>query len=83
MGQCPDRTPGPLTIAHGQARYTTATGRQLEATVGSQGEFAMRLADPNVSEMQVSGTIDGTGTVRARQRGNSCSYDFVWQRQSS
>ena len=34
MGQCPNRTAGPLTIAQGQARYTTATGRQLEGTWG-------------------------------------------------
>jgi hypothetical protein len=83
MGRCPDRMPGPLTIAQGQARYTSATGRQFDGTVGSQGDFAMRLAEPNVSEMHVSGRIDGTGRIHARQRGNSCSYDFVWQKQST
>jgi hypothetical protein len=86
MGECPDRAAGPLTIAQGQARYTSATGRQLEGTVGSQGELAMRfLAPPDSNgyrpiELTVSGRIDGTGTVRARQRSNSCSYDFTWQK---
>jgi hypothetical protein len=54
MGVCPDRVPGPLTIVHGQARYTDA--------------------------LDVSGSIAANGTVRARQEGNSCSYDFVWQK---
>ena len=87
MGQCPDRRAGPLTIAAGEARYTSATGRQLEGTVGSQGELTMRLiAPPNSGggyrpiELIVSGTIDGTGTARARQLSNSCSYDFVWRK---
>ena len=86
MGQCPDRRAGPLTIAMGQARYTSATGRQLEGTVGSQGELAMRFVAPPGSggyrpiELIVSGRIDGTGTVRARQSSNSCSYDFIWQK---
>jgi hypothetical protein len=86
MGQCPDRRAGPLTIAQGQARYTSATGRKLKGTVGSQGELAMRLITPPSSgggyrpfEISVGGNIDGTGTVRARQKSNSCSYDFVWQ----
>ena len=83
MGHCPDRIPGPLTIIQGKVRYTSETGRQFEGTVGSQGEFAMRLAEPNVSEMHVSGVIDGAGAARVRQRGNSCSYDFVWGKQST
>jgi hypothetical protein len=86
MGQCPDRRAGPLTIAMGQAHYTSATGQQLKGTVGSQGELALRVSAPPTSggyrpiELIVSGTIDGSGTVRARQRSNSCSYDFVWQK---
>jgi hypothetical protein len=83
VGQCPDRTAGPLTVAQGQARYTSATGYQLQGTIGPQGELAMRSAGPGISrpiELSVSGRVDGTGTVRARQRSNSCSYDFVWQR---
>ena len=43
MLPCPDRIPGPLTIAQGEARYTTATGDQLEGTVGPQGELEMRV----------------------------------------
>lgn len=84
-GQCPDRRPGPLTIVQGQAQYTSATGYQLEGTVGSQGELAMRLVAPGGGgsqpiEISVSGRIDGTGTAHARQRSNSCSYDFIWQK---
>ena len=87
MGQCPKRRAGPLTVAQGRANYTTATGRQLEGTVGQQGELAMQLLAPPSSgggyrpfEIIVSGGINGTGTVRARQKSNSCSYDIVWQK---
>jgi hypothetical protein len=87
MGQCPARKAGPLTIVQGQAKYTSATGRQLEGTVGPQGDLAMRLITPPSSgggyrpfELIVSGNIDGSGTVRARQKSNSCSYNFIWQK---
>ena len=83
MGVCPDRMPGPLTIAQGQARYTDASGDHVDGTVGPQGELAMRAAGPGQSqpiEIRVSGQIDGAGTVRARQTSNSCNYDFVWQK---
>ena len=46
MGRCPDRAAGPLTIVNGQAGYTSATGRQLQGTVGPQGELTMRLMAP-------------------------------------
>jgi hypothetical protein len=86
MGQCPDRRAGPLTIMRGQAKYTSATGRRLKGTVGPRGELAMRLIAPPGSngyrptEISVSGNVDGNGTVRARQKSASCSYDFVWQK---
>src|SRR5262245_23334835 len=86
VGQCPDRRAGPLTIVQGQATYISATGRQLAGTVGPQGELSMRyIAAPSGSgyrpiELTVSGNIDSAGTVRARQRSSSCSYDFVWQK---
>ena len=87
MGQCPGRRAGPLTVVLGHARYTSATGRPLVGTVGSQGQLAMRLVAPPSSgggyrpfEMSVTGSIDGAGTVRARQKSNSCSYDFIWQK---
>jgi hypothetical protein len=90
MGQCPKRSAGPLTVAQGQARYTSVAGRQLQGTVGPQGEPAMRLIAPPTSggsyrpiEITVSGKIDDTGTVRARQKSYSCSYNFVWQKSSS
>ena len=88
MGFCPDRRPGPLHVAKGSARYTAATGYRLTGTVGPQGELAMRvIAPPNSSNagafplnINANGTIDSTGTARARQLGHSCSYDFVWQK---
>jgi hypothetical protein len=87
LGQCPDRRAGPLHIENGRVRYTTATGNKLRGTVGPQGELAMRIiTPPNTGggyrpvEINLSGSVDGSGTVRARQIGNSCSYDFVWQK---
>ena len=87
-GPCPERRAGPLHVAKGQARYTTATGYKLRGTVGPQGELEMHIvAPPNPSnagsapiDLVVNGTIDGSGTVRARQISHSCSYDFVWQK---
>ena len=87
MLQCADRTPGPLTIVNGQAKYTTETGYQLNGTVGPKGELVLRMltGGGNVHsrpmEMRTMAQIDGTGTVRARQTGGSCSYDYVWQKQ--
>ena len=73
MLPCPDRIPGPLTIAQGEARYTTATGDQLEGTVGPQGELEMRVMEVGGSrpmELRTSDAqIDSTGMVRARQVG--------------
>jgi hypothetical protein len=81
--QCPGRTPGLLTIVQGRARYTSDSGYRLRGAVGPQGELAMRASGPSGSqpiEIRVSGRIDDTGTVRARQTSNSCSYDFVWRK---
>jgi hypothetical protein len=87
MLPCPDRTPGPLTIVQGQARYNTETGYQLQGTVRSQGELemgVMAVGGSRPMEMRTSGAqIDGSGTVRARQIGGACSYDLVWQKQST
>jgi len=80
---CPDRAPGPLTILRGQAHYTAATGREVNGTVGPQGELVLRSVEPGDSrpnELAVDGRIDAAGTARVRQRGFSCSYDFVWQK---
>ena len=88
MGVCADRVAGPLTIAQGQAQYTTATGYQLAGPVGAQGQLAMRSLTPPGSngyqplDIIVSGNIDSTGTAHARQISNSCSYDFVWRKES-
>jgi hypothetical protein len=84
MLPCPDRIPGPLTIAQGQAQYTTASGNRLEGTVGQQGELEMRVMEVGGSrpmELRTSNAeINSAGTVRARQVGGACSYDFVWQK---
>jgi hypothetical protein len=89
-GYCPNRKPGPLHVANGEARYTTATGYKLRGTVGPQGELAMGLVAPSNARnagsqplnLSTNGQIDGSGTARVRQTGASCSYDFVWQKAS-
>ena len=43
MAPCPDRTPGPLAIQNGQARYTAETGHELLGTIGPNGELDMRM----------------------------------------
>ncbi len=89
LAQCPTRSADPLHIVNGVARYTTATGNKLRGTVGPQGQLAMRIiAPPNSGgsyrpvEINLNGSIDASGTLRARQIGNSCSYNFIWQKQS-
>ena len=87
MAPCPDRTPGPLTITQGQAQYTAETGYVLQGPVGPNGELDMRImavggGGSRPLEMRTTAAqIDNTGTVRARQIGGACSYDFVWQKQ--
>lgn len=82
MGFCPDRRPGPFTVVDGQAQYTTETGSKLAAAVGPNGVFQMRFVNPDGSgPLVIDGAIDNNGIVRVRQKGNSCSYDFVWQKQ--
>ncbi len=86
MAPCPDRTPGPITIAQGQARYTTQTGHELRGPVGPNGELDMRLmtstGGSRPMELRTAAAqIDNTGKVYARQIGAGCSYDYVWQKQ--
>jgi hypothetical protein len=89
MAPCPERKTGPLHVENGLVRYTTTTGYKLRGTVGPQGELALNIvAPPNSNNagsqplnITLSGNIDNTGAVRARQTSNSCSYDFVWQKQ--
>jgi hypothetical protein len=82
MGHCPERKPGPLHVVAGKAHYTTGSGRRIAAMVGPQGELEMKMSAPgtNTVEMHSAGGIDNTGTAHLRQRGNSCSYDFVWKK---
>lgn len=82
MGQCPDRSPGPLTVVDGLARYTTATGDNLAAQLDVNGQFEMRYVEPDGSSpLRVLGDIDANGRAYARQMGNKCAHDFVWQKQ--
>ena len=86
MAPCPDRTPGPLTIQNGVARYTAESGHELQGTIGPNGELDMRMAPVTVGgsrpmEMRAVAGIDNAGTIRLRQIGNACAHDFVWQRQ--
>ena len=95
IGQCGGTATGnhrrPLTIANGQAQYTTVNGLQYEGTVSSQGELAMRSATPARhggwagvgKERMIFGKIDGGGTVRARQIDYNCSHDLIWQKNPS
>jgi hypothetical protein len=85
--QCPDWTAGPLTIVRGQARFSSASSSAVHAdfdgTVVSQGELAMKSANPALggpAERLLNGRIDGVGTVRARLTGRFCTYDFVWRK---
>jgi hypothetical protein len=87
MAPCPDRRPGPLTVAQGQAQYTTQSGYELRGTVGPNGELDLRMSAPGgggsrPTEMRTAAAqIDNKGTTYARQIGAGCSYDYVWQKQ--
>ena len=83
IGFCPEATPGPLTIAENRLSYTTASGRRLDGTVGPNGAIEIQYSAPTTyqpTRVNVRGFVDGSGTVRVRQKGNSCSYDIVWQK---
>jgi hypothetical protein len=82
MGYCPDRRPGPFTVVDGVARYSTQSGDNLVAPVAPNGQFEMRHVDSDGSSpLRVLGEINVDRRVYVRQMGNSCSYDFVWQKQ--
>jgi hypothetical protein len=86
MAPCPDRTPGPLTITHGQALYAAESGYQIGGKVGPNGGLEMRHQSVGGGgsrplEMRAVAQIDNTGTIHARQIGAGCSYDYVWQKQ--
>ncbi len=85
MGECPDRTPGPLTIRNDRGEYLSEPGRRFEGTVNPQGQLLIKGIEQANTEgrpfaMNVTGMVDGTGTAYVRQLGNSCSYDFVFRR---
>jgi len=65
----------------GLARYATGSGDNLAAQVAPNGQFEMRFVEADGSgPLRVLGGIDATGKAYARQMGNSCAYDFVWQK---
>jgi hypothetical protein len=77
MARCQGRTPGPLTIQNGQARYTAESGHELQRMVGPNGELDMRMIPVTVGgsrpmEMRAAAGIDNAGTVRLRQIGSAC-----------
>lgn len=76
IGQCANRKPSSLIVTNGEARLPL-----FEGTVGPRGELAMREG-PSGYERIIKGTIDSNGTIRARQTGRGCSYDFLWQRET-
>jgi hypothetical protein len=85
MGTCPDRTPGPLTIRNNRVEYVSETGRRFEGTVNPQGQLVMKgieqiITDGTPIRMNIDGMVDGAGTAHVRQLGNSCSYDFIFQK---
>jgi len=81
MGFCPDRRPSPFTVVDGLARYTTESGDTLAAQVAPNGQFEMRFVEADgTGPLRVLGTIENNGRVYVRQMGNSCTYDFVWQK---
>jgi hypothetical protein len=68
MRPCPDWTAGPLTIARGQARVSSASSSAVhadfEGTVGSQGELAMQSVNPAYNApvvRQLHGKIEALG----------------------
>jgi hypothetical protein len=56
VGQCPDLRGGPLKVVNGEIRL----GSRFAGTVGSQGEFVMRLdATPYRDSPGVEATVTG------------------------
>jgi len=74
--QCGNRKPQSLIVTNGQARLPL-----FEGTVASQGELAMREG-PSGDERIINGRIEADGTVRAREIGRGCIYDFMWRRET-
>ena len=86
MGRCRNpRYEGPLTIVNGQARYTSATGYQLEGTVGSRGELEMRSITAGnksvIIQIETRGWVDDKGTASAQQVSIWCSFNLLWRKE--
>ena len=98
MLQCSDRTPGPLTIVNGHAKYTTETGHEISGTVGPNGVLDLRMmagageVHSRPLEMHTTAQIDSTGTRWTTQKRNdpelgnapdSRQHFDVWQFQAA
>jgi hypothetical protein len=77
-GPCPDRRAGPLHVANGKARYTTATGYKLRGTVGPQGELELHVVAPSNSSNAGSAPIDLIQRNLNRQVGRGWGDIFVF-----
>jgi hypothetical protein len=81
---------GPLAIFDGQARFSNPA-RDFQGIVGPHGEFTIRgVAEPASKASRgpgtlrtIIGSIDSSGTVRARMMNGACYYDLIWQKTSS
>lgn len=68
------RRPVSLIVTVGEAWLPRFYGK-----VASGGELTMRAVGAG-DDRTINGRIDGNGTVRAREIGRGCAYDFVWQK---
>lgn len=73
---------GPLTIVNGQATYSySSREHHFEGTVGRGGQLRITRGGLTPTDFITQGAIDAdSGTIRARQMGNRCTYDLIWQK---
>lgn len=87
---CGHQIGGPLVIFDGQARFSNPA-RDFQGIVGPHGEFTIRGVTEPASKASrgpgtlrtIIGSIDSSGTVRARMMNGTCYYDLIWQKTSS
>jgi hypothetical protein len=65
------QTPGPLTIANGNAVSNYFTG-----TVDGSGHVVLHTKENS----RFDGQIDGTGVLKAGGAPPQCAYSFVWKK---
>ena len=78
-GRCRGIKGGPLSVMRAQARYKLLTGE-----VGPEGQLAMRYTAPRkgggFDQRYIIGSIDNTGTIRARRITELCSQDIIYRK---